>query len=38
MPYGKNDIKNSNTNYVGKDFNDLKTSLVLCVNITLPLC
>ena len=28
MPYGKSEIKNSNVNYVGKDFNDLKTSLI----------
>jgi hypothetical protein len=28
MPYGKNEIKNSNINYVGKDFNDLKSSLI----------
>ena len=28
MPYGKNEIKNSNVSYVGRDFNDLKSSLV----------
>jgi len=28
MPYGKSEIKNSNVNYVGKDFNDLKSSLM----------
>ena len=28
MPYGKNELKNSNINYVGKDFNDLKRSLI----------
>ena len=30
MPYGKsNIIKNTNVNYLGKDFNDLKSSLIL---------
>ena len=28
MPYGKSEIKNSNVNYVGRDFNDLKASLI----------
>ena len=29
MPYGKSDIiKNSNVNYLGRDFNDLKNSLI----------
>ena len=28
MPYGKDDIKNSNVNYLGRDFDDLKTSLI----------
>ena len=28
MPYGKSEIKNSNVNYIGKDFNDLKSSLM----------
>ena len=30
MPYGKNNnsIKNTNVNYLGRDFNDLKTSLI----------
>ena len=28
MPYGKNELKNTNINYTGKDFNDLKTSLI----------
>ena len=28
MPYrqGKNELKKSNVNYIGRDFNDLKTS------------
>ena len=30
MPYstGKNELKTSNVNYIGRDFNDLKTSLM----------
>ena len=28
MPYSKNEVKSSNVNYVGKDFNDLKKSLI----------
>ncbi len=29
MPYGKSDvIKQSNVNYIGRDFNDLKASLI----------
>ena len=28
MPYGKNELKESNVNYLGRDFNDLKVSLM----------
>ena len=28
MPYGKNELKQSNINYIGRDFNDLKKSLM----------
>ena len=36
MPYGKSEIKNSNVNYIGKDFNDLKTSLIKYVKSYFP--
>ena len=28
MPYGKNELKTTNVNYLGRDFNDLKSSLI----------
>ena len=28
MPYGRNELQNNNINYLGRDFNDLKTNLI----------
>ena len=28
MPYGQNELQNNNINYLGRDFNDLKTNLI----------
>ena len=36
MPYGKSEIKNSNIDYTGRDFNDLKSTLIRYVKSYFP--